>query len=61
MGTHPERGRASLYWRHGRALPTPNLFLGSGLFDLAGAQRAGVRLGVGTDVGERVLPRFART
>jgi guanine deaminase len=31
--------------------PTSNLFLGSGLFDLGAAQRAGVRVGVGTDVG----------
>ena len=31
--------------------PTSNLFLGSGLFDLAGAQPAGVRVGLGTDVG----------
>lgn len=31
--------------------PTSNLFLGSGLFDLAAADRAGVRTGVGTDVG----------
>jgi guanine deaminase len=31
--------------------PTSNLFLGSGLFDLAGARRAGVRVGMGTDVG----------
>ena len=31
--------------------PTSNLFLGSGLFDLAGARMAGVRVGMGTDVG----------
>jgi guanine deaminase len=31
--------------------PTSNLFLGSGLFDLDAAQAAGVRVGVGTDVG----------
>lgn len=31
--------------------PTSNLFLGSGLFDLAQADRHGVRVGVGTDVG----------
>ncbi len=31
--------------------PTSNLFLGSGLFDLAGARRHGVRVGLGTDVG----------
>ncbi|MFC0602584.1 guanine deaminase [Streptomyces palmae] len=31
--------------------PTSNLFLGSGLFDLDGAGRAKVRVGLGTDVG----------
>lgn len=31
--------------------PTSNLFLGSGLFDLAAAHTAGVRVGLGTDVG----------
>ena len=31
--------------------PSSNLFLGSGLFDLARAQRHGVRFGLGTDVG----------
>lgn len=31
--------------------PTSNLFLGSGLFDLAKLQRHGVRVGLGTDVG----------
>ena len=31
--------------------PSPNLFLGSGLFDLAAAKSASVRVGLGTDVG----------
>jgi guanine deaminase len=31
--------------------PTSNLFLGSGLFDLERASDAGVRVGIGTDVG----------
>ncbi|GAA2777716.1 guanine deaminase [Saccharopolyspora taberi] len=31
--------------------PTSNLFLGSGLFDLDAARGAGVRVGLGTDVG----------
>lgn len=31
--------------------PTSNLFLGSGLFDLARAESYGVRVGIGTDVG----------
>ena len=31
--------------------PTSNMFLGSGLFDLAEADRHGVRIGIGTDIG----------
>lgn len=31
--------------------PTSNMFLGSGLFNLAQADRHGIRLGIGTDVG----------
>ena len=31
--------------------PTSNLFLGSGLFDLAVAEKAGVKVGLATDVG----------
>jgi guanine deaminase len=31
--------------------PTSNLFLGSGLFDIAAAERHGVTVGLGTDVG----------
>lgn len=31
--------------------PTSNLFLGSGLFDLAAAERAGAAVGLGSDVG----------
>jgi len=31
--------------------PSSNLFLGSGLFDLAAAEREGVRVGLGSDVG----------
>ncbi len=31
--------------------PTSNMFLGSGLFDLAAADRHGVKVGIGTDVG----------
>lgn len=31
--------------------PTSNLFLGSGLFDLHAAESAGIRVGLGTDVG----------
>ena len=42
MGTH---GVAAAF------CPTSNLFLGSGLFDLAAAEREHVRVGLGTDVG----------
>jgi guanine deaminase len=31
--------------------PTSNLFLGSGLFDLAAADQAGLKVGIATDVG----------
>ena len=31
--------------------PSPNLFLGSGLFDFAAAKDLGIRVGLGTDVG----------
>jgi guanine deaminase len=31
--------------------PTSNLFLGSGLFDLAGIDRHGINVGIGTDIG----------
>lgn len=41
--------------------PTSNAFLGSGLFDLAAAESAGVRVGLGTDIGAGTsfsLPRM---
>ncbi len=42
-------------WRETRTAaavcPTSNLFLGSGLFDFAAARAAGMRVGLGTDVG----------
>jgi guanine deaminase len=41
--------------------PTSNLFLGSGLFDLAGARGAGVKLGLGTDVGAGTSFSLLRT
>ncbi len=45
--------RASMASRGGAAAfcPTSNLFLGSGLFDLPAMRDAGVRCGLGTDVG----------
>lgn len=41
--------------------PTSNLFLGSGLFDLDGATRYGIRVGVGTDVGGGTSLNMFRT
>ncbi|AYH42878.1 guanine deaminase [Azoarcus sp. DN11] len=41
--------------------PTSNLFLGSGLFDLAQADAAGVRVGIGTDVGAGTSFSMLRT
>lgn len=41
--------------------PTSNLFLGSGLFDLAKLRRFGVRVGLGTDVGAGTSFSLLRT
>jgi len=41
--------------------PTSNLFLGSGLFDLAAADARGVRTGIGTDVGGGTTFNMLRT
>lgn len=41
--------------------PTSNLFLGSGLFDLKAATDAGIRVGVGTDVGGGTSFNMLRT
>jgi guanine deaminase len=41
--------------------PSSNLFLGSGLFDLVSANRCGVRVGVGTDVGGGTSLSLLRT
>jgi guanine deaminase len=41
--------------------PTSNLFLGSGLFDLAAMRGAGVRCGLGTDVGGGTTLSLLRT
>jgi guanine deaminase len=44
-------GRMAHCGAHAAFCPTSNLFLGSGLFDLAAADRHGLNLGLGTDVG----------
>jgi len=41
--------------------PTSNLFLGSGLFDFAAAREAGMRVGIGTDVGAGTSFHMLRT
>ena len=41
--------------------PSSNLFLGSGLFDLRGIRSAGVRTGLGTDVGGGTSLSLLRT
>ena len=41
--------------------PTSNMFLGSGLFDLAQADRHGVGLGIGTDIGAGTSPSVLKT
>ena len=41
--------------------PSSNLFLGSGLFDLAAARRARVRVGIGSDVGGGTSMSLLRT
>jgi len=43
------------------ACPTSNLFLGSGLFDFLAASKAGVRVGLGTDVGGGTSFNMLRT
>jgi len=48
-----ERERTSLADNGASAIfcPTSNLFLGSGLFDLAGMKMAGIKVGLATDIG----------
>ena len=53
-GIHLDAGARERLAAAGAAIafcPTSNLFLGSGLFDLAAADAAGVRVGIGTDIG----------
>ncbi len=49
---------------HGAALafcPSSNLFLGSGLFDLARAERLGLKVGIGSDIGAGTSFSLLRT
>ncbi len=58
-----DRDRASMATLGGSAAfcPTSNLFLGSGLFDLAAMREAGVSCGLGTDVGGGTSLSLLRT
>ena len=58
-----DQDRTSMATRGGAAAfcPTSNLFLGSGLFDLNAMRKAGVRCGLGTDVGGGTSLSLLRT
>jgi guanine deaminase len=56
-----ERSRMAQMGAAAAACPTSNLFLGSGLFDFAAAQEAGMRVGMGTDVGGGTSFNMLRT
>lgn len=58
-----ETDRSSMAQKGGAAAfcPTSNLFLGSGLFDLAAMRAASVRCGLGTDVGGGTSLSLLRT
>lgn len=61
---HMEDEDRRLMARKGAAMafcPASNLFLGSGLFDLASARRCGARVGAGTDVGGGTSLSLLRT
>ena len=63
-GIHLDDGSWARLGRAGAAVahcPTSNLFIGSGLFDLGAADRAGVAVGLGTDVGGGDSFSLART
>ena len=56
-----ERGRMAKMRAAVAACPTSNLFLGSGLFDFAAAREAGIRVGMGTDIGGGTSFNMLRT
>jgi guanine deaminase len=61
---HATDTELALYAERGAAIahcPSSNLFLGSGLFPLARALRAGVKVGLGTDVGAGTSFSLLRT
>jgi guanine deaminase len=56
-----ERTRFALSGAAASACPTSNLFLGSGLFDFDASAAAGMRVGIGTDVGGGTSYNMLRT
>lgn len=58
-----ERERAALAAKGATAVfcPTSNLFLGSGLFDMAAARTAGIKVGLATDIGGGTSYSMLRT
>jgi guanine deaminase len=56
-----ERGRMAKMRAAIATCPTSNLFLGSGLFDFAAAREAGIRVGMGTDIGGGTSFNMLRT
>ncbi len=56
-----ERGRFAQSGSAASACPTSNLFLGSGLFDFDASLAAGMRVGMGTDVGGGTSYSMLRT
>ena len=56
-----ERGRFAQSGSAASACPTSNLFLGSGLFDFEASLAAGMRVGMGTDVGGGTSYSMLRT
>jgi guanine deaminase len=59
--TDAERRRIAAAGAATAFCPTSNLFLGSGLFDLAASDRAGVHVGLATDVGAGTSLSMLRT
>jgi guanine deaminase len=57
----PDRARMAETHTAAAVCPTSNLFLGSGLFDFAAARSAGMRVGLGTDVGGGTSFNLLRT
>jgi guanine deaminase len=59
--SHGDQGQMGKLGAAAAFCPTSNLFLGSGLFDLAAMERASVRIGLATDVGAGTSLSMLRT